>query len=87
MYLYLDFASVIIDKDRLDGAGTIRCGARRLKVVLVGSSHPVRLEPPPTGGVVGDGTAVTAVESHMTFVVCTCKREGGRGKNKKINPK
>ena len=52
--LYL--SPVIVDSDGLDGAGAVRGGTVGAEVILVCACDPLRLEPPPTGGVVGDGT-------------------------------
>ena len=42
-----------------------------MEVVLVGTGDPLALVPPPARGVVADGTAVSAVKGHMTFVLCS----------------
>ena len=68
--LYFDLSSIVVDGDGLDGTRAVGGGALGLEVVLVRSRHPFGLEPPPAGGVVGNGAAVRALERHMTFVVC-----------------
>ena len=67
--LDFDLPPVVVDGDSLDGSRAVRGGAVRAEVVLVCSCDTLRLEPPPAGGVVGDGTILHALEQDVTFVV------------------
>lgn len=69
--LDFDLSLVIVDSDGLDCPGAIRGGAVGAEVVLVRPRDPLRLEPSPTGGVVGDGTVLNTLEQDVTLVICT----------------
>ena len=76
-HLDLNLSPVIVDGNGLDGAGAVRGGTLGAEVILVCTCDPLGLEPPPTGGVVGDGTTLSTLEQYVTPVVCRGGEGGG----------
>ena len=66
----LDGPLVVIDQHDVDVAAAVGSEARGEEELLVRFLSTLRLTLPPAGRVVGDGTVLVAVQSHVTAIVC-----------------